>query len=86
LATLLNAPQPKAQTLPAVAMYLTLTIQLSCATSNINMVSPLTTCTEEEGHAAIMFLWAEGVTGVEIHCRMSAQYGDCFAIEMFKSC
>ena len=33
-------------------------------------------CTKEEERGVIRFLWSEGVTGAEIHRRLSAQYGD----------
>lgn len=36
----------------------------------------LITCTKEEKNAVIKFLWTEGVRGVEIHKRLSAQQGD----------
>jgi hypothetical protein len=68
--------KPKARNLPvAVVMYLTLTIQLSCTTSIVNMVSPLTTFNKEKQHAVIRLLWAEGVRGMEIHCGLSAENG-----------
>jgi hypothetical protein len=38
------------------------------------MATPLSICTEEEQHAVIRFLWAEGVPGAEIIGRISASY------------
>ena len=40
------------------------------------MAVPLSVCTKEEQRGMILFLWSEGVTGAEIHRRLSAQYGD----------
>ena len=40
------------------------------------MAVPLSMCTKEEQRGVIRFLWSEGVTGAEIHRRISAQYGD----------
>jgi len=40
------------------------------------MDAPLSMCTKEEQRGVIRFLWSEGVTGAEIHQRLSAQYGD----------
>jgi len=40
------------------------------------MAAPLSVCTKEEQCGVICFLWSEGVTGAEIHQRLSAQYGD----------
>ena len=40
------------------------------------MSAPLSVCTKEEQRGVIRFLWSEGVTGAEIHRRLSAQYGD----------
>jgi len=40
------------------------------------MAAPLSVCTKEEQRGIIHFLWSEGVTGAEIHRRLSAQYGD----------
>ena len=38
--------------------------------------SPLATCTKEEQRSVICFLSSEGVKPVEIHRRMTVQYGD----------
>jgi len=38
------------------------------------VATPLSICTEEEQHAVIRFLWAEGVAGAEISGRISASY------------
>jgi hypothetical protein len=46
--------QPQPQNLPVV-MYLTLTIQLSCITSVINVVASRTTWTKEEQYAVVRF-------------------------------
>jgi len=40
------------------------------------MTAPLLVCRKEEQRGVICFLWSEGVTGAEIHRRLSAQYGD----------
>jgi len=40
------------------------------------MAAKLINCTEEEQRSVIRFLWAEGVTGAQIHLCMCAQYGD----------
>jgi len=40
------------------------------------MAAKLINCTKEEQRSVIRFLWAEGVTGAQIHLRMRAQYGD----------
>jgi len=40
------------------------------------MAAPLSVCTKEEQRGVIRFLWTEGVTGVQINRRLSAQYGD----------
>jgi len=40
------------------------------------MAAPLSVCTNEEQRGVIRFLFSEGVTGAEIHRRLSAQYGD----------
>ena len=39
------------------------------------MDAPLQDCTIEEQRGVVRFLWAEGAKPVEIHRRMSAQYG-----------
>jgi hypothetical protein len=36
------------------------------------MAALLSIGTKEEQHAVIRFLWAEGVSGAELHCRLSA--------------
>jgi len=40
------------------------------------MAAPLSVCTKEEQRGVIRFLLSEGVTGAEIHRRLSIQYGD----------
>jgi len=40
------------------------------------MAAPLSVYTKEEQRGVIHFLWSEGVTGAEIHRRLSDQYGD----------
>jgi len=40
------------------------------------MAEPISVCTKEEQRGVIRFLWSEGVTGAEIHRRLSAQYGN----------
>jgi hypothetical protein len=40
------------------------------------MAAKLTNCNKEEQRSVILFLWAEGVPGAQIHLRMCAQYGD----------
>jgi len=40
------------------------------------MDASLFICTKEEQRAVSQFLWAEIVTGAEMHRRMSVQYGD----------
>ena len=40
------------------------------------MAAPLSVCTMEEQRSVIRFLWSKGVSGAEIHRRLSAQYGD----------
>jgi hypothetical protein len=57
---------------------------MSCSTSVISVVASLTTGTKEEQDEV---LWAGGIRGAEILCRLSAQYGDSKAhawIDMFK--
>ena len=49
---------------------------LSLRCDTIRMSAPLSVCTKEEQRGVIRFLWSEGVTGAEIHRRLSAQYGD----------
>ena len=46
------------------------------ATVTLTMAAPLSVCTKEEQRSVICFLWSEGVSGAEIHRRLSAQYGD----------
>jgi hypothetical protein len=54
-------------------------MQLSCATSTINVASLFIACTKGKQYAVIKFLWAEGIRGVEIQCKLFAEYGDrCF--------
>jgi len=46
------------------------------------MVAPLPTCTKEQQHYVICFLWSEGVKPIEIHRRMEVQYGDaCLSLQ-----
>ena len=46
------------------------------ATVTLTAVAPLSICTKEEQLSVIhFFLWSEGVSGDEIHRRLSAQYG-----------
>jgi hypothetical protein len=40
------------------------------------MAAPLAVCTKEEQRAVIRILWSEGVSGAEIHRRLSTQYGN----------
>lgn len=40
------------------------------------MAAPLSICTKEEQRSVIRFLWSEGVSGAEIHRRLSVQYGN----------
>ena len=40
------------------------------------MAAPLSVCTKEEQRSVIRFLWSEGASGVEIHRRLPAQYGN----------
>ena len=40
------------------------------------MAGPLSVCTKEEQRSVIGFWWSEGVSGAEIHRRLSAQYGN----------
>jgi hypothetical protein len=39
------------------------------------MAAPLSVCTKEEQRSVIRFLWSEGVSGAEIHRRLSAKNG-----------
>ena len=43
-------------------------------TVTLSMAAPLSVCTKEEQRLVIRFLWSEGVSGVEIHRRLSPQY------------
>ena len=45
------------------------------ATVTLAMAAPLSVCTNEEQRSVIRLLWSEGVSGAEIHRRLSAQYG-----------
>ena len=40
------------------------------------MTAPLSVCTKEEQRSVIRFLWSEGVSGAEIHRRLTVQYGN----------
>ena len=42
----------------------------------LTMAAQLTVCTKDEQRSVIRFLWSEGVSGDEIHRRLSAQYGN----------
>ena len=42
----------------------------------LNMATPLSVCTKQEQRSVIRFLWSEGVSGAEMHRRLSAQYGN----------
>jgi len=42
----------------------------------VKMAAKLINCTKEEQRSVIRFLWAEGVSGAQIHLRMCAQYGN----------
>jgi hypothetical protein len=42
-----------------------------------SMAAPLSDCPIKEQCTVVRFLWAEGVTSVEIHHRMLAHYGAC---------
>jgi hypothetical protein len=37
---------------------------------------PIFICIKEEQRAVVLFLWAEGVPGAEMHRRISVQYGN----------
>ena len=57
------------------------TVQVwSCSVSSfvptvtLTMAAPLSVCTKEEQRSVIRFLWSDGVSGAEIHRRLSAQY------------
>ena len=68
-------------------------LQSSGSNEGENMDAPLQDCTIEEQRGVVRFLSAEGVTFVEIHRRMLAQYGqstisqrkDYEWVERFKS-
>jgi hypothetical protein len=47
----------------------------------INLDDPLFICTKEEQRAVILFLWAEGVQGAEMHRRISVQYGNSVVLQ-----
>jgi hypothetical protein len=42
----------------------------------VNVAAKLDNCTKGDQRSVICFLWAEGVTGGQIHQSMCAQYGD----------
>ena len=50
-------------------------------TVTLTMAGPLSVCTKEEKRSVIRFLWSEGVSGAEIHRRLSAQYGNSVLLE-----
>lgn len=64
---------------------MTLTVQLSCASSVVNMAAPLTRCAKDEQRAVIWCLCTEGVTGAEIHCGVLPQQSVYEWINIFKS-
>ena len=45
------------------------------------MAAPLSACTKQEQRSVIRFLWSEGVSGAEIHRRLSAQYGNSVLLQ-----
>jgi hypothetical protein len=45
------------------------------------MAAPLSICTKEEQRSVIRFLRSEGVSGAEIHRRLSAQYGNSVLLQ-----
>ena len=45
------------------------------------MAGPLSFCTKEEQRSVIRFLWFEGVSGAEMHRRLSAQYGNSVLLQ-----
>ena len=45
------------------------------------MADPLSVCTKEEQRSVIRFLWSEGVSGAEIHGRLSAQHGNSVLLQ-----
>jgi len=46
------------------------------------MAAPLATCTKEEQRSGISFLSSEGVKSIQIHRRMTVQYGDaCLSLQ-----
>jgi hypothetical protein len=45
------------------------------------MAALLSICTKEEQCSVIRFLWSEGVSGAEIHRRLSAQYGSSVLLQ-----
>jgi hypothetical protein len=42
----------------------------------LTMAAPLSICTKDDQRSVIRSLWSEGVSGAEIHRRLSAQYGN----------
>ena len=50
-------------------------------TVTLTMAAPLSICTKEEQRSVIRFLWSEGVSGVEIHRRLLAQYGNSVLLQ-----
>ena len=70
------------------AFLLITTVQVSsCSVSSfvptvtLTMAAPLSFCTKEEQRSVIRFLWSEGVSGAEIHRRLSAQYGNSVLLQ-----
>jgi hypothetical protein len=53
-----------------------LAVQYESCHAVVKMAAELINCTKEEQRSVILFLWAEGVPGAQIHLRMCAQYGD----------
>ena len=50
--------------------------------SSVEVAAPLATCTKEEQRSLIRFLSSEGVKPIQIHRRMTVQYGDaCLSLQ-----
>ena len=67
--------------IPRRGFLLITTVQVwSCSVSSfvptvtLTVAAPLSVCTKEEQRSVIRFLWSEGVSGAEIHRRLSAQH------------
>jgi hypothetical protein len=63
------------ETLSYHVAVLTLSYQV-CYCSGVDVAATLALCPKEEQCAVIWILWSEVVPGVEIHRRLSAQYGN----------